>query len=188
MKNMYNSRISLLVLARESLFVVLGVGLMALMSQISIPLKPVPITFQTVGFLIIGLTYTPRQAFLSFGAYLFSGALGAPVFTHFSSGPAVLMGPTAGYLAGFLVIGAAMAWVRQTWDLKRPFSLFLLCLVAQICLYSMGISWLSISMPLETAFAVGVVPFILPGIAKALITAGILGYLKKPVSPGTHAD
>lgn len=168
--------------SREALFVLLGAGLMTLMSQITIPLKPVPITFQTVGFLIIGLTYSPRQAFLSFATYLGLGALGAPVFSSFSGGPSILLGASAGYFFGFLIVGTGMAWVREKLSLKTPVALILLSLVGQASLYVLGVGFLSLSLPLETAIAVGVMPFILPGIAKAMVTAGILGYLKKPSS------
>lgn len=166
--------------SREALFVLLGAGLMALMAQIFIPLKPVPITLQTVGMLIIGLTYSSRQAFLSLLAYLGLGAVGVPVFQSFSAGPAVLMGPCAGYLFGFLVVVTGMAWLRETLNLKGTFPLFGLAVLGQVVLYIFGVSWLAVTMPLESAISVGVVPFIIPGLAKAMITAGLLGYLKKP--------
>lgn len=172
--------------SREALFVLLGAGLMTLMSQITIPLKPVPITFQTVGLLIIGLTYSPRQAFLSFATYLGLGALGAPIFSSFSGGPSALLGASAGYFFGFLIVGTSMAWVREKLSLKTPLALIFLCLAGQALLYVLGVGWLSLSIPFKTAIAVGVMPFILPGIAKVIITAGLLGYLKKSSSESSE--
>ena len=84
--------------------VVFGSLLLAVSAQFKIPLYPVPVTGQTLVVLLIGMTYGPRLGGITMLAYLFEGALGLPVFAGGAAGVAVFMGPTGGYLFGFLLL------------------------------------------------------------------------------------
>src|SRR4051794_850276 len=88
---------------REALMGAAGIAILALLSQISIhlPFTPVPITGQTLGVLLIALTFGLPRAPWIVGSYLVAGLVGMPVFA------VAPFGPTAGYLLGML--GAAFA-------------------------------------------------------------------------------
>lgn len=79
-------------------------SIIAVLSFISIPLpfSPVPITLQTLGVMLSGLLLGPQLGSISVGLYLIAGTLGLPIFAGGAAGIGVLMGPSGGYLLGFL--------------------------------------------------------------------------------------
>ncbi len=88
----------------SQLFWILGFSiLMVFAAQVSIPVKPVPFTLQTMIVLLSGAFLGARNGALSQIIYLAVGAIGIPVFANFSLGVAVLFGPTGGYLVAFPV-------------------------------------------------------------------------------------
>ncbi len=87
------------------LAVVLGGSLVvAASAQIRVPLgfSPVPITGQTLAVLLVGALLGSRRGAASMLTYLFEGTLGLPVFAGGASGSPHLLGPTGGYLVGFV--------------------------------------------------------------------------------------
>jgi biotin transport system substrate-specific component len=92
----------------QALFVVGGVGFIALLAQISVPVpgSPVPVTGQTLAVLLIGTTYGARLGLITFASYLLAGIAGAPIFAHSATSPnhgiTRLTGATGGYLVGML--------------------------------------------------------------------------------------
>jgi biotin transport system substrate-specific component len=87
----------------------LAVISLAILSNIYIPLWPVPITCQTFGIFLIAFFFGSRKGTLTIGLYTLAGLLGFGVFTQNKSGLAPLMGPTVCYIVGlfitFFVIG-----------------------------------------------------------------------------------
>src|SRR6056297_3388643 len=76
--------------------------LMAALSQVTVPLLPVPVTGQTLGVLLIGIMLGRRRAVAAMLTYLGMGMIGLPVFAGATTGLAVFVGPTGGYLLGFV--------------------------------------------------------------------------------------
>src|SRR5262245_60405354 len=99
---------------------VVGVLLLTLSAKIQIPLWPVPMTMQTYVILVIGMAYGTRLAMLTVFAYLLAGALGLPVFAGTPEkgiGIPYMLGPTGGYLAGFLAATLLMGKLAERgWD------------------------------------------------------------------------
>ena len=86
----------------QEIFLALGASFfLAIASQLSIPLEPVPFTFQTVSVFIISSLLGSRVGALSVFAYLVEGIAGLPVFANCSAGIQIILGPTGGYLLGF---------------------------------------------------------------------------------------
>lgn len=159
----------------ELLVVLGGVVLLFASSQIQIPLKPVPITMHTVAVMLIGLTYKPRQALETILVWLGLAAIGCPVLSGFSGGIARFVGPTAGYLLGFVIAVYLMALLKEKFSLNHWISDALLCLMGTLLLYVSGVVWLTHLMgDFKTAFMVGVWPFILPGVIKAGVLCSAL--------------
>lgn len=141
------------------------IGLIALGSWISIPSIPVPFTLQTLFVLLAGAVMK-RKAVIPVAAYVVLGTLGLPVFHNGMSGPGVLLGPTGGYLIGFIVAAFAVGLSYES--TSRPVRIIGLGIGTAITLL-FGMAWLMLSagMGLVPAFAAGVLPFIPGGILKA---------------------
>lgn len=156
-----------------------GVILIAASAQIIIPIKPVPITLQTVAAILIGLLYNPREAMFSWVLYLACGALGMPIFNNFGYGIERLLGPTAGYFLGMSLASYLIAYIRSKdlVDMQKFTQIIMLVFFAQIIIYSLGILWLSQIIGAKQAIISGCLIFIPSGIIKSLIISLIFRYI-----------
>lgn len=147
----------------------LGFVMLFASSQICIPIQPVPITMQTVGVMLVGLTLPYRAAMLSVGSYVVLGLAGVPVFAEWASGLGVLLRPSGGYIVGFALAIHVMATLRSRFAFTG-WNLLAICIIGQICIYACGIAWLAYHLnSFATALQFGLYPFILPGIVKAFV-------------------
>ena len=162
-------------LARD-LLLISGFGAVtALSAQIAFYIGPVPITGQTFAVLLAGALLGSKRGALSQLTYLGLGVMGAPIFAGWMGGPAVLMGPTGGYLIGFVpaafVVGllAERGWDRRTW------SMALAMLIGNSVIYVFGLSWLSIWLghfaSKSSVLATGLYPFIPGDLVKVVLAA-----------------
>ncbi len=161
------------------LLTVIGTGLLCLCTQVNIPLHPVHISLQTVAVLIIGLTFSKVDALRSVASYLALGAMGAPVFSYYSGGVTKLMGPTGGYLFGFLAAVWVMCTLRERITRMGTKETFLVALVGSATVFLLGMPWLSTFVGWNAAITAGLVPFILPGIVKSVLVASAVRYIQK---------
>jgi len=141
------------------------VALIAAGSWISIPLPPVPITLQTLFVLLSGIVMK-RYAVIPVALYVLLGAMSLPVFHNGTAGPGVLLGPTGGFLIGF--IPAALI-VGLAYEKESP-KYRVAGLIAACAIYlSTGVAWLSYSasIPLLQAVLLGVAPFLIGDTLKA---------------------
>ena len=127
---------------RYALLALAGSVLITICSQISLPLFPVPMTLQTFAVFLIGLTYGWRLGGITVSLYLLEGAIGLPVFSGGKGGMIVFMGPTAGYLVGFLLAATACGWFAERGFDRSYFRLFLSLIVGNILIYTPGLFWL----------------------------------------------
>jgi biotin transport system substrate-specific component len=141
------------------------IGLIALGSWISIPCIPVPFTLQTL-FVMLAGAVMKRRAVIPVTAYVVLGTLGLPVFHNGMSGPGVLLGPTGGYLIGFIVAALAVGLAYES--ASRPVRAAGLAIGTLVTLL-FGMMWLMLSagMSLVPAFVAGALPFIPGGALKA---------------------
>jgi biotin transporter BioY len=149
--------------------VILGVSwLLALSAQysIQIPLSPVPITGQTLIVLLSGVILGKKRAAGAVGAYLIQGAAGLPFFTNGRSGLGVLLGPTGGYLAGFL---AAAYLVGMLSELRLKRSLWQAAtamIIGNIIIYAFGLVWLAKFVGESQVLQTGLYPFLIGDVLK----------------------
>ena len=164
-------------LARQALFAVAGSLFLAGLSQISIG-APVPMTLQTLGVFLIGATLGFRLATASVALYLVEGALGLPVFAGFVGGAAHLVGPTGGYLFGFLAAAALIGWAADRGLTRTWIGLGTVLLAGAAMIFALGWAWLGQVIGYDKAFAAGVAPFVLGDLIKvaiaALVAKGVL--------------
>ena len=163
-------------LGAKVLIVLGGSVLIALGAQVSVPMLPVPMTLQTLAVLLVGLTAGSRLGGSAVLAYLGQGAMGLPVFAGGAFGLAPLMGPTAGFLWGFVALAFAAGWLVESGLARGIWRTLAGLLAISAALYVPGLLWLTAVTPLDLARAaqVGMVPFLLGDAVKALIAALIV--------------
>ena len=156
----------------------LGVGIVSLLSQISLPFpgSPVPITGQTLGVIFVGGLFGAQIGTSSIFSYLLLGGMGLPFFAGGVGGWKHIFGASGGYLIAFafatLVLGYA---ANKGWD--RSLKTWLpMILLAEIIIYGIGVPWLMISQHYSLARAIseGFTPFIIGDIVKTGIATTTL--------------
>lgn len=160
-------------------------ALLAAGSWISIPFVPVPFTLQTL-FLFLAAGIMGRYAVVPVSLYLLMGAMNLPVFHSGTAGIGVFLGPTGGYLVGFLP-AALLAGIGYE---CRPRVARYAGMAAGLCaLYACGVGWLSLStgLSLEMALLLGAVPFIPGDILKAVVASLVTDRIAR-LRAGKHAD
>ena len=150
--------------------IALCAALLAPCAWLSVPTQP-PFTMQTFGVFLTFLLLGAKDGTIAIGLYILLGALGVPVFSGFNGGMGALMGPTGGYIVGFLLIclifgllcgkGAGL-WLKA----------LALLLGLAVC-YAFGTLWFvkvygDMKGPISTlsALSMCVFPFIVPYLAK----------------------
>ena len=165
----------------KAALVVFGSLLLAVSAQFKIPLYPVPVTGQTLVVLLIGMTYGPRLGGVTMAAYLFEGALGLPVFAGGAAGVAVLMGPTAGYLFGFLLAAIAMGYLAERGMGRTVVSTIAAMVIGNCVVYLCGALWLANFIGFGQAIMMGVLPFLYGDALKLVVAAGLMPWAWRAV-------
>lgn len=156
---------------RLAFLVVAGSVLIALLAQLEIPLQPVPITGQTFGVLLVGALLGSRLGAVTVLTYLAWGAIGLPVFAGGISGLAHLVGPTGGYLVGFVGAAFLVGWLAEHgWD-RRILTTAVAMLLGTILIYLPGIAWLSRFVGWDRVLELGLAPFVLGDLLKVALAA-----------------
>lgn len=157
---------------RAAALMLLGVCLLTLSAKIQIPFWPVPMTMQTLVVLVIGMAYGWRLGAATVLAYLMAGAAGLPVFAGTpvrGIGVAYMMGPTGGFLLGFLVSAAAVGFLGERgWDRSIPRTAVAMVL-GQAIITLAGVAWLAILFNLPKAIEVGFKPFLAASLLKVAL-------------------
>jgi biotin transport system substrate-specific component len=161
--------------ALDATLIVGGSAVVALAAQVSLrlPFSPVPVTGQTLAVLLVGALLGSRRGALSMVAYLCQGLMGLPVFAAGASGPAYALGPTGGYLVGFIAAAYVSGWLAERgWD-RHVASAALAMLAGNAVLYALGLSWLAVYAGRQT-LALGLLPFVAGDVAKLALAAILL--------------
>jgi len=144
---------------------------------------PVPVTWQVLVVLVLGLATPPWLALSSVGAYLALGLAGAPVFAWGANGWVAFAGPSGGYLVGFLAAAGVMGLLKQKLGVGLPV-LVANGLAGIATIYLFGYVWLWGWLgDAGTAFSAGVLPFVAPDLLK-LAGAVSIAYLRHRVKIG----
>lgn len=137
------------------------------------PFSVVPVTGQTFAVLLLGALLGSKRAGLCVLAYLAEGAAGLPVGAGGMSGIVWLLGPTGGYLLGFIAASVLVGYLAEHgWD-RKMWTTVIAMIAGNICIYTFGLLWLTI-LRVDNKFGVGVYPFIAGDIAKTILAALLL--------------
>lgn len=173
---------------KELTVIALMAAILCVLGPMSLPIGPVPISLTNLAlYFIIYLVGTRRSA-IAYTIYMLIGLVGLPVFSGYTGGPQKLLGPTGGYIIGFLPMIIVMGLIVEKYEKNR-----ILCILAMEAAtwipYLLGTAWLAhtAGMTFGAALGVGVLPFILldfvkicaaailaPVIASRLFKAGVL--------------
>ncbi len=130
---------------KRLVLLVAGIAAMWISAKTQIATVPVPVTLQMLVVMVIGAAYGPRLAAATIAGYLALGIQGMPVFAGTPEkgiGLAYVMGPTGGYLLGFLIAAYTVGLLaRAGWD-RSPVSMLGAMAVGLICVYVPGVVWL----------------------------------------------
>ena len=160
-------------LIQQAAMVLVGSLLLAVSAKVQVPFWPVPMTMQTLVVLMIGAHAGKRIAGATVLAYLLEGAAGLPVFST-GAGLAFMVGPTGGYLLGFLVSAMIVSRAVERGFTRRLAFTLVVFVVADLAILTLGVAWLSTLIGIEKAVMVGAVPFLPAEALKiALATASL---------------
>ena len=166
---------------RSVILVMSGTALLTLSAKVNLPLPYVPMTLQTLVVLVIGAAYGWRLGSATVIAYLAEGAIGIPVFAGPVGGIAPLVGPTAGYLYGFVAAAFVTGWFAERgWD-RSVFLLFAAMAAGHVLILAAGFGWLAFGMKLgvEKAWLVGIAPFIAASLIKNALGAALVPAIRR---------
>jgi biotin transport system substrate-specific component len=163
-------------LVTDITLVVLGAALVGGFAQLYVPLWPVPVTGQTLAVLLVGATLGAVRGALAMVVYAVVGIVGVPWFSEADSGWQVIAGPTGGYIIGFVLSAFLVGWLSERqWD-RKVLKALALFLGGSVAVFAIGLPWLSfvLGTDLATTLEYGLWPFIIGGLIKALLAAGLL--------------
>lgn len=149
-----------------------GAAIIAVLAQITIPLPLIPITGQTLAVGLVVTILGTRLGTLSVLLYILLGAASIPVFSGMSGGIAILIGPTGGYIIGFLAAAIFIGLYLDKFGMTI-FQAIIANVIGMVVTLAFGTTWLKIvgDLTWTVAFMGGAAPFIVVGIVKAVLAA-----------------
>ena len=155
--------------------------LLILSAKIKVDLYPVPMTLQPLAVLMIAMLCGRNISVSAVSLYLFQGMVGIPVFAY-GGGLPYLLGPTGGFLFGFLFASMIIGELADRGWGKQNFKSVLTMLLGLIIIYAFGILQLSILKGFDFAIINGLKPFIVGDLYKLILASLVLPQIWKLVS------
>ena len=155
----------------DVVIIIIGSVFVALSSQLAfyLPFSPIPITGQTFAVLFIGAVLGSRRGGLSLALYVLEGLIGLPVFAGGTGGMAILFGPTAGYLVGFIPAAILVGYLLEKGFSRNRISMFFALLFGSIVIYLFGVFRLLSFVEYEKVFMLGIAPFLVGDVIKTVL-------------------
>lgn len=148
--------------------------------SIAIPISPVPISFTNLAIYLAVMILGWKWGTLSYLVYLMVGFVGLPVFSAFTAGPGRLLGPTGGYLIGFIFMSVIGGWFSEKF--RGRFGLCILGMIlGTVAAHAFGSGWLAFQAGLtfKQALMAGVIPYIPGDLVKIYVGVFIGGEVRK---------
>jgi len=164
-------------------------AVICILGPLSLPIGPVPISLTNLALYFTMYILDTKRGVTAYIVYLLIGLIGLPVFSGFQGGPQKLVGPTGGYLIGFIPMILIIGPVIKRFYKKRVLSIIVMEAATWVA-YLFGTIWLKTSagMTFQAALAAGVLPFVIEDFAKIVI-AGIFGpVLRDRLRPFTRVE
>lgn len=145
-------------------------------ARMQVPFFPVKMSLQSLVVMLIGAFYGSRLGAATILAYLLEGLAGLPVFQSTPEngiGLLYMMGPTGGYLVGFVVLAYLVGLAVERGYARSLLMMTAATLAANILFFTFGIGWLATFFGVEKAISFGLLPFLAPDAVKILIAASV---------------
>ena len=162
---------------RGLVFAFAGAALLTLSAKVKVPFYPVPMTMQTMVVLMIAAAGGLRLGVATVGFYLLQGAMGFPVFADTPErgiGLAYMVGPTGGYLVGFLAAAAVAGWCGDRGLGRSILGMTGVMTLGHVIIFAFGYAGLSTLIGTSAAFTAGVAPFALATVLKVALGAALM--------------
>jgi biotin transport system substrate-specific component len=171
---------------RMMVYASLLAALMAAGAFLAIPIGPVPIVLQNMFVFLAGLLLGSRWGLASVAVYLLTGACGLPVFAGGLGGIGRIVGPTGGYLMGYLPAVFIIGYISDKTDKQFGYDI-LAMMCATVVLYACGLAWLKIltDMTWSKTMMVGMYPFLV-GDALKIVAAAVIARALRPIIHATR--
>jgi len=156
------------------------VALLVIGAYVSIPLRPVPITFQSA-FVVLTPLLFGTTAYIAVLAYLLLGLVGLPVFAEGASGLVALSGPTGGFLAGFLLASIVVGVIAEHWHWSSRWRDLVLAEGSLIFIYVPGIFWMCHVLLLRGGTAQAALVGLIPILALDVVKMAVVAALARPL-------
>ncbi len=145
-------------------------AVICILGPLSIPIGVVPISFTNLAIYFALYILGMKKGATSYIIYMFIGFVGIPVFSSFTGGPSKLLGPTGGYIIGFILMALISGFFIDHFFDKWYLCFAGMVLGTAVC-YAFGTAWLSYqaNISISSALAAGVIPFIPGDLVKILI-------------------
>ena len=157
-------------LIKSFIIIILGSVLLTISAKIKIPFYPVPMTMQTFMVLFLGISFGYKIGVATVMLYLLEGILGLPVFSNSPEkgiGIAYFVGPTMGYLIGFVFASFLAGFLKYNLNF---FLTFIKLLLSTSIIYILGVLWLGNLIGWDKPILqLGVYPFLLAELFKILL-------------------
>ncbi|MCR5648673.1 MAG: biotin transporter BioY [Oscillospiraceae bacterium] len=168
---------------RKMTAVALGAVLIIICSWLTVPFA-VPFTMQTFAVFCVLILLGGKYGTAAIGLYVFMGIVGLPVFSGFKGGIGHILGPTGGYIVGFVFAGVLYMVLETLAEKNRWLRAVVLAGGLVLC-YAVGTLWfLVVANRAGAGYGVGavlgicVLPYILPDLAKLWLAMLVGGRLK----------
>ncbi len=159
----------------QIVFIGIMSAVICILGPLSFPIGVIPVSLTNLAIYFVLYILGMKKGTLSYIIYMLIGLAGIPVFSGFSGGPSKLLGPTGGYLIGFMFMALIAGFF-----IDKFFDKWYLCIIGMVLgtavCYVFGTIWLSYqaNMSIGAALFAGVIPFI-PGDLIKIIVAAYLG-------------
>ncbi|NPE29909.1 biotin transporter BioY [Methanococcoides sp. SA1] len=160
---------------KKMVYASLFAALTSIGAYITVPLGPIPFTLQMVFVLMAGAMLGSKWGGISMVVYVLLGIAGLPVFSNGGSGLGVILGPTGGYLIGFIAAAFIIGYLFEMSGSNNLLKNGLFVTIGSVVIFCFGLAHLMIvaDMSFIQAVTVGFLPFILPGIVKITVATVI---------------
>lgn len=143
-------------------------------AAIPLPFTPVPVTLQTLAVLLAGCILGSGRGALAVIAYLGEGFAGLPVFSGGTAGISHLLGPTGGYLLGFVAAAFVVGMFAERGAARSRLGTLVMLIIGNIVLYVPGVIWLGVYTGMDRAVSLGFLPFVVGDLLKTAAGWGLL--------------
>ncbi|MDI2587373.1 biotin transporter BioY [Psychrobacillus sp. NEAU-3TGS] len=168
---MRNNRLKMMIVAA------LFAAIISVAAQIIINIPPVPFTLMTIAVMLTATILGAKYGTLAVAVYVLMGVIGIPVFAGMKGGFGVVLGPTGGYIMAIIPAALFVGWYLGNFGHTKAQAI-IANMIAVLIILALGTAWLKFAadLPWNGAIKGGMLPFILPDLAKAIVAA-IIGII-----------